>query len=120
MLVRSYIDNVAEWLRRWIANPLFSERVSSNLTIVAIFLNCSTNSEFCHCRILFYCYHDTMKPLSSLWRHFIKSLLLFSFFLFQSFSYAIEYFFSTLMAFRHNPHNIYIIILKILLILTKT
>ena len=27
-------DNVAEWLRRWIANPLDFVRVSSNLTIV--------------------------------------------------------------------------------------
>ena len=27
-------DNVAEWLRRWIANPLLFERVSSNLTTV--------------------------------------------------------------------------------------
>ena len=27
-------DNVAEWLRRWIANPLLIERVSSNLTVV--------------------------------------------------------------------------------------
>ena len=27
-------DIVAEWLRRWIANPLFIERVSSNLTDV--------------------------------------------------------------------------------------
>jgi hypothetical protein len=25
---------VAEWLRRWIANPLLFERVSSNLTVV--------------------------------------------------------------------------------------
>jgi hypothetical protein len=25
---------VAEWLRRWIANPLFSERESSNLSVV--------------------------------------------------------------------------------------
>ena len=31
-------DNVAEWLRRWIANPLFSERESSNLfTVVCHF-----------------------------------------------------------------------------------
>jgi hypothetical protein len=28
------VDNVAEWLRRWIANPLLFERVSSNLTVV--------------------------------------------------------------------------------------
>ena len=28
------LDNVAEWLRRWIANPLDFVRVSSNLTIV--------------------------------------------------------------------------------------
>jgi hypothetical protein len=28
-------DDVAEWLRRWIANPLLIERVSSNLTVVA-------------------------------------------------------------------------------------
>ena len=27
-------DDVAEWLRRWIANPLLYERVSSNLTVV--------------------------------------------------------------------------------------
>jgi hypothetical protein len=31
-------DNVAEWLRRWIANPLLYERVSSNLTVVVFFL----------------------------------------------------------------------------------
>ena len=29
-------DIVAEWLRRWIANPLLFERVSSNLTDVVI------------------------------------------------------------------------------------
>ena len=29
-------DTVAEWLRRWIANPLLFERVSSNLTGVDI------------------------------------------------------------------------------------
>jgi hypothetical protein len=28
---------VAEWLRRWIANPLLYERVSSNLTVVETF-----------------------------------------------------------------------------------
>jgi hypothetical protein len=27
-------DNVAEWLRRWIANPLLFERESSNLSVV--------------------------------------------------------------------------------------
>ena len=31
-------DIVAEWLRRWIANPLFFERVSSNLTDVEYLL----------------------------------------------------------------------------------
>ena len=30
-------DTVAEWLRRWIANPLLFERESSNLSGVAIF-----------------------------------------------------------------------------------
>ncbi len=30
-------DTVAEWLRRWIANPLLFERVSSNLTRVVPF-----------------------------------------------------------------------------------
>ena len=37
MIVSSHVlnkDIVAEWLRRWIANPLFIERVSSNLTDV--------------------------------------------------------------------------------------
>jgi hypothetical protein len=29
---------VAEWLRRWIANPLFSERESSNLSVVEVVL----------------------------------------------------------------------------------
>ena len=33
-------DIVAEWLRRWIANPLFIERVSSNLTDVGTLLVC--------------------------------------------------------------------------------
>ena len=32
-----YCDNVAEWLRRWIANPLFFERESSNLSVVEFF-----------------------------------------------------------------------------------
>ena len=39
MFVRSVMgnqDNVAEWLRRWIANPLLFERVSSNLTGVVL------------------------------------------------------------------------------------
>ena len=31
-------DIVAEWLRRWIANPLLYERESSNLSDVDIFL----------------------------------------------------------------------------------
>ena len=31
-------DIVAEWLRRWIANPLLIERVSSNLTDVDSFV----------------------------------------------------------------------------------
>ena len=31
-------DTVAEWLRRWIANPLLFERVSSNLTTVVLTL----------------------------------------------------------------------------------
>ena len=30
-------DNVAEWLRRWIANPLLFERASSNLAVVDSF-----------------------------------------------------------------------------------
>ena len=30
-------DSVAEWLRRWIANPLLFERASSNLATVDIF-----------------------------------------------------------------------------------
>jgi hypothetical protein len=29
-------DNVAEWLRRWIANPLLYERESSNLSVVVL------------------------------------------------------------------------------------
>ena len=33
------LDSVAEWLRRWIANPLLFERVSSNLTTV-VFCKC--------------------------------------------------------------------------------
>ena len=32
-MLRSH-DNVAEWLRRWIANPLISDRGSSNLPVV--------------------------------------------------------------------------------------
>jgi hypothetical protein len=32
-----YEDNVAEWLRRWIANPLLFERESSNLSVVVFF-----------------------------------------------------------------------------------
>ena len=31
-------DSVAEWLRRWIANPLLSERVGSNPTTVVTLL----------------------------------------------------------------------------------
>ena len=31
-------DIVAEWLRRWIANPLLFERVGSNPTIVVVFI----------------------------------------------------------------------------------
>ena len=39
-------DDVAEWLRRWIANPLGFARVSSNLTVVDLFLaNCSAVSK---------------------------------------------------------------------------
>ena len=34
---RAGCDTVAEWLRRWIANPLLFERESSNLSGVAIF-----------------------------------------------------------------------------------
>ena len=30
-------DNVSEWLRRWIANPLLFERASSNLAVVDLF-----------------------------------------------------------------------------------
>ena len=33
-----FIDEVAEWLRRWTANPLGSARVGSNPTFVVIFL----------------------------------------------------------------------------------
>ena len=33
-------DSVAEWLRRWIANPLLFERASSNLATVEILLFC--------------------------------------------------------------------------------
>ena len=32
------LDSVAEWLRRWIANPLLFERESSNLSDVEFFL----------------------------------------------------------------------------------
>ena len=32
-------DTVAEWLRRWIANPLLFERTSWNLALVMIWLN---------------------------------------------------------------------------------
>jgi hypothetical protein len=35
---RAGCDTVAEWLRRWIANPLLFERESSNLSGVAIFI----------------------------------------------------------------------------------
>ena len=31
---REGFDNVAEWLRRWTANPMVSDRVSSNLIVV--------------------------------------------------------------------------------------
>jgi hypothetical protein len=31
------VDEVAEWLRRWTANPLGSARVSSNLILVELF-----------------------------------------------------------------------------------
>ena len=34
-------DNVAEWLRRWIANPLLFERESSNLSVVVFFFHFS-------------------------------------------------------------------------------
>ena len=34
-MLRSH-DNVAEWLRRWIANPLISDRGSSNLPVVEL------------------------------------------------------------------------------------
>jgi hypothetical protein len=45
-------DSVAEWLRRWIANPLLFERVSSNLTTVAF---CT----FCVC----------VSCVTSFWKH---------------------------------------------------
>ena len=31
------IDEVAEWLRRWTANPMYSARVGSNPILVVIF-----------------------------------------------------------------------------------
>ena len=34
--VRPWHDEVAEWLRRWTANPLGSPRVSSNLILVDV------------------------------------------------------------------------------------
>ena len=36
-MVCGSVDSVAEWLRRWIANPLLFERASSNLATVVIF-----------------------------------------------------------------------------------
>ena len=34
-IYRNYVDEVAEWLRRWTANPLGSARVGSNPILVA-------------------------------------------------------------------------------------
>lgn len=38
LFIGSNCDIVAEWLRRWIANPLLFERASSNLAVVAFVL----------------------------------------------------------------------------------
>lgn len=38
LILRLMRDSVAEWLRRWIANPLLFERASSNLAVVAFVL----------------------------------------------------------------------------------
>ena len=37
-LVTEHYDEVAEWLRRWTANPLGSPRVSSNLILVGKYI----------------------------------------------------------------------------------
>ena len=45
-------DEVAEWLRRWTANPLCSARVGSNPTLVVILTECGFfprfSCEACH------------------------------------------------------------------------
>ncbi len=42
-------DDVAEWLRRWIANPLGFARVSSNLTVVEFLFALNFEPCFCTC-----------------------------------------------------------------------
>ena len=37
-------DEVAEWLRRWTANPLGFPRVSSNLILVVTYFTSSSNT----------------------------------------------------------------------------
>ena len=49
-------DEVAEWLRRWTANPLGSARVGSNPILVEIFL--LIFSLFFLCFVIFYNFND--------------------------------------------------------------
>ena len=44
---RAGCDTVAEWLRRWIANPLLFERESSNLSGVAILFLLEASTMIC-------------------------------------------------------------------------
>ena len=50
------VDSVAEWLRRWIANPLLSERASSNLATVEFLLLRSLFLTAYHSSSLMYIY----------------------------------------------------------------
>ena len=43
-IIKRSSDEVAEWLRRWTANPLGSPRVSSNLILVENFLVMLSNT----------------------------------------------------------------------------
>ena len=45
-------DIVAEWLRRWIANPLLIERESSNLSDVVNFILLLRDCLFCLCCLM--------------------------------------------------------------------
>ena len=47
LLILRKSDNLPEWLTGWPAKPLLSERESSNLSVVDLFINVISNLFFC-------------------------------------------------------------------------